>query len=64
MKDMLTQTPWLQFTRELYRLRDRLLSAKLVPTFADWAVSSSQRGGSPTDVISVFYTEAGTFSFK
>jgi hypothetical protein len=28
-------TPWPQFASELYRSSDRLLSAKLVPTFAD-----------------------------
>jgi hypothetical protein len=39
---------------ELYRPSDRRLSAKLVPTFADRRVLHSQRGGSPTAVISVF----------
>jgi CBS-domain-containing membrane protein len=29
------QTPWSEFASELYRLSDRHLSAKLVPTFAD-----------------------------
>jgi hypothetical protein len=29
------QTPWLESASELYRPRDRRLSAKLVPTFAD-----------------------------
>jgi hypothetical protein len=29
------QTPWLESAMELYRLSDRRLSAKLVPTFAD-----------------------------
>jgi hypothetical protein len=37
-----------------YTNRDCLLSAKLVPTFADRGVLRSQRGGSPTAVISVF----------
>jgi hypothetical protein len=34
--------PWLQFVSELYRPRDRRLSEKLVPTFADrgWHVVS------------------------
>jgi hypothetical protein len=49
-----TQTPWPEPASELYRLIDRCLSAKLVPTFADRRVSRSQRGGSPTAVISVF----------
>jgi hypothetical protein len=40
------------------------LSAKLVPTFADRGVSRNQRGGSPTAVISVYYTGAATVSFK
>jgi hypothetical protein len=39
-------TPWPQSASELYRPSDRLLSAKLVPTFADRKVSRSQRGGS------------------
>jgi hypothetical protein len=30
------QTPWPQAESELYRPSDRRLSAKLVPTFADW----------------------------
>jgi hypothetical protein len=38
---------------ELYRSSDRRLSVKLVPTFADRGVSRSQRGESPTAVISV-----------
>jgi hypothetical protein len=45
---------WPESMRELYRPRDRRLSAKLVPNFADRRVSRSQRGGSPTTVISVF----------
>jgi hypothetical protein len=32
-------TPWLQSTRELYRLSDRRLSTKLMPTFTDGEVS-------------------------
>jgi hypothetical protein len=47
-------TPWLESARELYRPRDRRLSAKFVPTFADRGVSHSQCGGSPTAVISDF----------
>jgi hypothetical protein len=34
--------------------RDRRLSAKLMPTFADRGVSHGQCGGSPTAVILVF----------
>jgi hypothetical protein len=49
-------TPWLYSASELYRLSDRRLSAKLVPTFADRGLSHGQRGGSPTAVISVFET--------
>jgi hypothetical protein len=37
---------WLESASELYRPSDRLLSAKLVPTFADRGVSSSERDGS------------------
>jgi hypothetical protein len=48
------QTPLPESPGELYRLSDRLLSAKLVPTFADRGVSSSHRGGSPAAVISAF----------
>jgi hypothetical protein len=29
------KTPWPEYASELYRLRDRRLSAKLVPAFAD-----------------------------
>jgi hypothetical protein len=47
-------TPWPEPVSELYRPSDRLLSAKLVATFADRWVSRSQRGGFPTAVISVF----------
>jgi hypothetical protein len=47
------ETPWPESARELYCLGDSCLSAKLVPTFADRGVSRSQRGGSPTAVISV-----------
>jgi hypothetical protein len=32
---ILKQTPWSEFMSKLYRLSDRHLSAKLVPTFAD-----------------------------
>jgi hypothetical protein len=39
---------------ELYRLSDRRLSVKLVPTFADRWVSHGQCCGSPTAVISIF----------
>jgi hypothetical protein len=48
-----TRTPWPQSANEVYRPSDRRLSAKLVPTFADIGESRSQRGGSPTAVISV-----------
>jgi hypothetical protein len=39
---------------ELYRPSERRLSAKLELTFTDRRVSRSQRGGSLTDVITVF----------
>jgi hypothetical protein len=48
------QTPWPESANELYRPRDRRLSVKLVPTFADGGVSRSQRGDFPTAVILVF----------
>jgi hypothetical protein len=48
------KTPWPESRSELYRPSYRRVSAKLVPTFADRGVSRSQRGGSPTDVFSVF----------
>jgi hypothetical protein len=45
-------------TRVLKELpSDHHLPAKLVQTFADRGVSPSQRRGSPTEVISDFYTE-------
>jgi hypothetical protein len=47
-------TPWPQSASKLYRPSNRRLSAKLVPTFAETQVSCSQRGGSPTAVISGF----------
>jgi hypothetical protein len=37
-----TKTPWPQSASELYRLSDRRLSAKLVPTFADRGVLRGQ----------------------
>jgi hypothetical protein len=40
------QTPWPESESELYRLSDRRLSAKIVPTFADRVVPRGQRGGS------------------
>jgi hypothetical protein len=40
------QTPWPESASELFRPRDRRLSAKLVPTFADRGVSRIQRNGS------------------
>jgi hypothetical protein len=41
-----TETPWPEYEREIYRLRDRHLSAKLVTTFASrgchvWAIKIS-----------------------
>jgi hypothetical protein len=58
------QTPCPDSASELCRPSDRRLSAKLVLTFADRRVSRSQRGGSPTAVISISWTGAATFSFK
>jgi hypothetical protein len=52
--DLKNKTPWPESVSELYRQSDRRLSAKLVPTFADTWVPSSQRGESPTGVISAF----------
>jgi hypothetical protein len=49
--------PWPKSASELYRPSDRRLSAKLVPAFADRRMSRSQRGVSPTAVISVFRPE-------
>jgi hypothetical protein len=48
-----TQTPLPESAGELYRPSYLRLSTRLVPTFADRGVSCSQRGGSPTAVISV-----------
>jgi hypothetical protein len=58
------QTSWPESGSELYRPSDHGLLAKLVPTHADRGVSRSHCGGSPTAVISIFYTGAATFSFK
>jgi hypothetical protein len=52
--EVLKKTPWSESASELYRPSDLLLSAKLVPTFADRGVSHGQCGGYPTAVISVF----------
>jgi hypothetical protein len=41
-------------TNAVSLVRDRSLSVKLVPTFADREVSHGQCGGSPTAVISLF----------
>jgi hypothetical protein len=41
------QTLWFESAKELYRLSNRRLSAKLVPTYADRGVSRSQRGRTP-----------------
>jgi hypothetical protein len=40
------QNLWPESASELYRLSDRRLTAKLVPTFADRGVSHGQYGGS------------------
>jgi hypothetical protein len=37
------KTPWSESASELYRPRDRRLSAQLVPTIADRGVSRNQR---------------------
>jgi hypothetical protein len=49
----MTRTSWPESASELYWPSDRRLSVKLAPAFADRGVSISQRGGSPTAVISV-----------
>jgi hypothetical protein len=46
--------PWPESANELYRPSDHRLSAKLLPTFGDRRVPSSQLGVSPTTVISAF----------
>jgi hypothetical protein len=51
---VLLLTPWPESASELYRPSYRRLSAKLMETFAEREVLRSQRGGSPTAVISVF----------
>jgi hypothetical protein len=55
LSELLTLTNSVARVREseLYRLSDRLLTAKLVATFAARGVSRSQRGRSSTVVISV-----------
>jgi hypothetical protein len=47
-------SPWPKSASELYRQSNGHLSAKLVPIFANRGMSRSQRGGSPTAVISLF----------
>jgi hypothetical protein len=46
------QIPWPESASELYRSGDRSLSPKLVPSFAERAVSRIQRGGSLTELLS------------
>jgi hypothetical protein len=58
------QTPWPESASELFRPSEGSLSVKLAPTFADRGVSRSQHGGSPTAVISDFYSGAASFSSK
>jgi hypothetical protein len=58
------QTPWTESANEQYRPSDCRLSAKLVPALADRGMSRSQRGGTPTAVISIFETGAATFFLK
>jgi hypothetical protein len=54
IKDTKTnKPPWPESASELYRPSDRRLSVKLVPTFSDRGVLRTQRGGSPTAVISI-----------
>jgi hypothetical protein len=48
------QTPWHESASELHRQSDPRLSAKLVLTFAERWVLSSQRSESSKAVISVF----------
>jgi hypothetical protein len=50
----LKKTPWSESASELYRLSDRRLSAKWLPTFADRGVPHGQRHGSLQAVFSVF----------
>jgi hypothetical protein len=45
---------WPESASKLYRPSDRCLSVKLAATSADREESHSQRGGSPTAVISIF----------
>jgi hypothetical protein len=51
------KTTWPESASELYRPSDRRLSAKLVSTFGVRGMSRSQRGVSPTAVISLSTTE-------
>jgi hypothetical protein len=48
------QILWAESASGLYRQSHRRLSAKLEPNLGDRGVSLSQRGGSPTAVISIF----------
>jgi hypothetical protein len=56
------KTPWPESASELHWPSDRRLS-KLMPTFADRGMSSSQRGGSRRAVISCFL-DRSSFSFQ
>jgi hypothetical protein len=54
----------IQSASELYRLSDRHLSTKLLPTFVDRGVSRGERGGSLTAVNLSFLDRSRYFSFK
>jgi hypothetical protein len=58
------KTLWPEFASELCQPSDCSLLAKLVPSFADRGVSCIQRCGSPTAVISNFYTEVCLYNFQ
>jgi hypothetical protein len=55
---------WSEYVSELYRLSDRRLSAKLLPTFYGQRVPRGECGGSVRPYSSAFYTGAATLSSK
>jgi hypothetical protein len=59
-----TKLPGLYSARDLYRLSDRLLSAKIVKTFSDKGLSRGQRNGFILLLNSVFYMGVAIISSK
>jgi hypothetical protein len=58
------QIPWLLVRKRTIPIDDRLISAKLVPTFCGYSALRGQSSESLRSLISAFLTGATIFSFK